>query len=138
MTTPSSRVSIRSGMAVSGVPGGSSITLAQLEHVEGAKPSTLAHYRYDLARAAATGLHRDPRRPAIAAAEQIERVGADEQDAALYVVAAFTGLRLGELLALRWRNGEARALSDGVSGVGDQFEYLGRPGGERGVAGVGL
>ncbi len=29
---------------------------------------------------------------------------ADEQDAALYVVAAFTGLRQGELLALRWRD----------------------------------
>ena len=29
---------------------------------------------------------------------------ADEQDAALFVVAAFTGLRLGELLAVRWRN----------------------------------
>jgi integrase len=29
---------------------------------------------------------------------------ADEQDAAIYTVAAFTGLRLGELLALRWRD----------------------------------
>jgi integrase len=29
---------------------------------------------------------------------------ADEQDAALYIVAAFTGLRLGELRALRWRD----------------------------------
>ena len=27
---------------------------------------------------------------------------ADEQDGALFIVAAFTGLRLGELLALRW------------------------------------
>jgi integrase len=57
-----------------------------------------------LARAAAAGLHRDPRRPAVTAAEQLERARADEQDSALYVVAAFTGLRLGELLALRWRN----------------------------------
>ncbi len=28
----------------------------------------------------------------------------DEQDAAIYTIAAFTGLRLGELLALRWRD----------------------------------
>src|SRR3981189_602022 len=32
----------------------------------------------------------------------------------------------------------ASAVSPGVSGVEDQFEYLGRPGGERGVAGVEL
>src|ERR1700731_3835243 len=30
------------------------------------------------------------------------------------------------------------AASDGGGGVGDQFEYLGRPGGKRGVAGVEL
>src|ERR1700730_19198922 len=29
-------------------------------------------------------------------------------------------------------------ISRGCGGVGDQFEYLGRPGGERGVAGVEL
>ena len=57
-----------------------------------------------LARAARDGLHRDPRRPAISADEMAERERADEQDATLFVVAAFTGLRLGELLALRWRN----------------------------------
>ncbi len=57
-----------------------------------------------LARAASSGLHRDPRRPAVTDEERAERARADEQDAALYVVAAFTGLRLGELLALRWRN----------------------------------
>src|ERR1700730_4198061 len=33
---------------------------------------------------------------------------------------------------------EANAVSHCVSGVGDQFEYLGRPGGERGVPGVEL
>jgi integrase len=32
------------------------------------------------------------------------RAAADEQDAALYLTAAMTGLRLGELLALRWRD----------------------------------
>ena len=57
-----------------------------------------------LARAAREGLHRDPRRPAISAVEAEERRRADEQDAALFLVAAFTGLRMGELLALRWRN----------------------------------
>lgn len=31
------------------------------------------------------------------------RAAASEQDAAIYLTAAFTGLRLGELLALRWR-----------------------------------
>lgn len=34
--------------------------------------------------------------------DAIARAAACEQDAALYVVAAFTGLRLGELRALRW------------------------------------
>jgi integrase len=57
-----------------------------------------------LARAAREGLHRDPRRPAISPEEMAERERTNEQDAALFVVAAFTGLRLGELLALRWRN----------------------------------
>jgi integrase len=32
------------------------------------------------------------------------RAAANEQDAAVYLTAAFTGLRLGELLALRWRD----------------------------------
>ena len=57
-----------------------------------------------LARAAGNGLHRDPRRPAISPEEIGEQARTNEQDAALYIVAAFTGLRLGELLALRWRN----------------------------------
>lgn len=57
-----------------------------------------------LARAAREGLHRDSRRPAVTPEEVVERRRADEQDAAIYIVAAFTGLRLGELLALRWRN----------------------------------
>lgn len=57
-----------------------------------------------LARATRSGLHRDPSRPAVSDAEARERVRVDEQDAALFIVAAFSGLRLGELLALRWRH----------------------------------
>ena len=32
------------------------------------------------------------------------RAAADEQDAAIYLTAALTGLRRGELVALRWRD----------------------------------
>lgn len=32
------------------------------------------------------------------------RAASDEQDAAIFTVAAFTGLRMGELRALRWRD----------------------------------
>ena len=34
----------------------------------------------------------------------LARAAADERDAAIYVTAAFTGLRMGELRALRWRD----------------------------------
>ena len=59
---------------------------------------------FALAAAARRGLHRAASRPAVTPEESAERRRADEQDAALFLVAAFTGLRLGELLALRWRN----------------------------------
>jgi integrase len=59
---------------------------------------------FALARAASEGRHRDPQRPAVTEAEAADRRRCDEQDATLFVVAAFTGLRLGELLALRWRD----------------------------------
>ena len=52
-----------------------------------------------LARAARAGAHRDPSRPAVSDAEREERRRADDQDAALFIVAAFTGLRMGELAA---------------------------------------
>jgi integrase len=74
-----------------------------------------------IARAAREGLHRprpkhDFSPPTVAEWERI-----NEQDAALFVVAAFTGLRLGELLALRWGDVDfagaritvARAMSAG-------------------------
>jgi integrase len=57
-----------------------------------------------LARAARSGLHRDPTRPAVSDYERLERAWEDEQDACIYIVAAFTGIRMGELLALRWRH----------------------------------
>jgi integrase len=69
-----------------------------------------------LACALQDGRHRDPARPASNEADRAE----DRQDAELARVAAYTGLRQGELRALRWRDvGEnvltvSRALSAGV------------------------
>jgi integrase len=69
-----------------------------------------------LARALEDGRHRDPARPASNDADHAE----DRQDAELVRVAAYTGLRQGELRALRWSDvGEdvltvSRALSAGV------------------------
>jgi integrase len=51
---------------------------------------------------AAAGLHRDPGRPAVSETEAALRSFEDEQDAAIYLTAALSGLRRGELLALRW------------------------------------
>jgi integrase len=67
-----------------------------------------------LARALENGLHRDAARPAA--------TDEDRRDAELVRVASYAGLRLGELLALRWRDVSfaghaitvARALSAGV------------------------
>jgi len=81
-----------------------------------------------LARALAAGLHRAPSRPATRGAsnaiiaEPTQRQAQDHQDAELVRVASYAGLRLGELLALRWRDvdfaGHAltieRAMSAGV------------------------
>lgn len=53
-----------------------------------------------LARALSDGRHRDSARPAVGDQEKAE----DGQDAEIIRVAAYAGLRLGELLVLRWRD----------------------------------
>jgi integrase len=55
-----------------------------------------------LVAAAARGAHRNASRPAVSEEEQVLRSFEDQQDAAIYLTAALTGLRRGELLALRW------------------------------------
>jgi integrase len=57
-----------------------------------------------LARSLETGLHRDPDAPAVSNAEAIARRAEDRQDGELVRVAAYAGLRRGELVALRWRD----------------------------------
>jgi integrase len=57
-----------------------------------------------LARAVAAGRHRDPRAPAVSADEAAARAAGDAHDAALVRVAAYPGLRRGELVALRLRD----------------------------------
>jgi integrase len=57
-----------------------------------------------LARSLAAGGHRDPSRPALGADEIAARAREDVQDAELVRVAAYAGLRRGELVALRWRD----------------------------------
>jgi integrase len=57
-----------------------------------------------LARALADGAHRDPRRPALSPSEIETRAREDAQDAEVIRVAAYAGLRRGELVALRWRD----------------------------------
>lgn len=57
-----------------------------------------------LARSLTDGRHRDPSRPALSPEEIEARAGEDVQDAELVRVAAYAGLRRGELVALRWRD----------------------------------
>ena len=55
------------------------------------------------------GLHRDPEAPAVGESEALARAAENRQDADLVRVAAFTGLRRGELVALRWSDVELGA-----------------------------
>jgi len=57
-----------------------------------------------IAVAARQGLHRDQPEGDYGPAVLKERQRLNEQDAAIFLFAAFTGLRRGEILALRWRN----------------------------------
>ena len=91
-------------------------------------PDALVFYAREdveaVARTLAAGEHRDPSRPAMTSGETAARRVDDTQDAELVRVAAYAGLRLGELLALRWRDVDfagcaltiARAMSARVEG----------------------
>jgi integrase len=60
---------------------------------------------FAIARVLQEGRHRAPHRgPALSEEELVARQAADEQDAAIVIVGAFAGLRMSELLALRWRH----------------------------------
>lgn len=61
-----------------------------------------------IARYAAAGAHRNGRAVNLSDEEVRARLREDAQDAELYRVAAYTGLRLGELLALRWGDVDLR------------------------------
>jgi integrase len=87
----------------------------------------LVYYRVEeveaLARALAEGRHREPSRQQEVGEQEREALRAeDQQDAEMVRVSAYAGLRLGELLALRWRDVSfqehaltvGRAISAGV------------------------
>jgi integrase len=57
-----------------------------------------------LARSLEDGRHRDPRRPAITEDERLVRLAEDRQDGELVRVAAYSGLRRGELVTLKWKD----------------------------------
>ena len=77
-----------------------------------------------LARAAETGAHRNVTRLRLDDDERAARAREDLQDGELFRIAAYTGLRLGELLALRWDDVHLvdrrlvvhRAFSDRIEG----------------------
>lgn len=58
----------------------------------------------ELAQSLAAGAHRDQSRPALSPDELEARAREDVQDAEIVRVAAYAGLRRGELVALRWRD----------------------------------
>ena len=61
-----------------------------------------------LAESLAAGAHRDPCRASVDGAEQVARDTEDCQDAQAIRLAAYTGLRRGELVALRWGDVDLR------------------------------
>jgi integrase len=77
-----------------------------------------------LSQAAADGCHRGPQPQGLGEDEVEWRAREDAQDAELFRLAAYTGLRLGELIALRWEDVDLdtrrmvvhRAVSAGVEG----------------------
>lgn len=86
--------------------------VAAVEKIKEPKPGRLEFFTPEevktLIRAAERGAHRRSRTPAGGAFARSEQVAArrveDQQDAALFTVACYAGLRRGELLALRWRD----------------------------------
>jgi integrase len=72
------------------------------------EPEPLVFYTPDdiemIAVALELGLHREPTTVELSEREREEQRAEDYQDAAIIRVAAYTGLRQGELLALRWRD----------------------------------
>ncbi len=72
------------------------------------EPGPLPYYSVEqieaLARAFESGAHRDPRAQGVGEDELAARAEEDAQDAELIRVAAYSGLRQGELVALRWRD----------------------------------
>lgn len=89
-------------------------------------PGVLVYYTPEeveaIGKALEKGEHRDPSRPAVTPEEIDAQRAEDHQDAELVRVGYYTGLRMGELLALRWRNVDFanavlkfdRAISAGV------------------------